>query len=116
MNYLSLEPFVPSGPDFQKSKDLFIEMGFELRWEVEGYAGMGREACRFILQHFNEEDFAQNFMVNVRVDDIHDFQKMLEEKKLTERFGIKVGEIVNQPYGIELNVIDIAGVCWHFVQ
>ena len=116
MKYISLQPFVPSGDDFQKSKELFVEMGFKLRWEMEGYAGFGHEGCMFMLQDFNNQAFAENFMVNVRVDNITDFQQMIIDKKLVERFGIKVGEISDQPYGRELNVIDIAGVCWHFVQ
>ena len=27
-----------------------------------------------------------------------------------------VSEAINQPYGREVNIIDRAGVCWHFVQ
>ncbi len=38
------------------------------------------------------------------------------DKKLPEKYGIRIGEITQQPYGMEVNVIDIAGVCWHFVE
>jgi len=41
---------------------------------------------------------------------------MVIEKKLPERFGIRIGEVTQQPYGKEVNIIDIAGVCWHFVE
>jgi hypothetical protein len=41
---------------------------------------------------------------------------MVIGKKLPERFGIKVGTVTQQPYGKEVNIIDIAGVCWHFVE
>jgi hypothetical protein len=116
MKYISLEPFVPSGPKFTESKDLFIALGFPVRWEMEGYIGFGGDGFRFILQHYEQEAFARNFMLSVRVDDIEAFQRMLSEKKLEEKFDIKVGQIINQPYGRELNIIDIAGVCWHFVQ
>lgn len=33
MNYLSIEPFIPSGQDFDKSKQLFQELGFEIEWD-----------------------------------------------------------------------------------
>jgi hypothetical protein len=38
------------------------------------------------------------------------------EKKLPERYGIKILPLIEQPYGKEVNVIDIAGVLWHFVE
>jgi hypothetical protein len=54
-------------------------------------------------------------MLNVRVSDIDDFLAMVKEKKLTEKFAIRVSPIISQPYGREVNLIDLAGVCWHFV-
>jgi hypothetical protein len=38
------------------------------------------------------------------------------EKKLFEKFGTRISPIINQPYGKEVNIIDTAGVCWHFVE
>ncbi len=116
MQYLSLEPFVPSGAEFNKSKELFIALGFPVRWDMEDYVGFGDDGFRFILQRYHHDEFAQNFMLSVRVDDIDAFQEMVLNKKLVEKFGIRVGTIIQQPYGRELNIIDIAGVCWHFVQ
>jgi len=43
-------------------------------------------------------------------------RKNVIEKKLPEKFGIRISEASEQPYGREVNIIDIAGVCWHFVQ
>lgn len=55
-------------------------------------------------------------MINVRIDNADEFWKSVIEKNLVEKFGIKIGKPTNQPYGREVNVIDIAGVCWHFVE
>jgi hypothetical protein len=38
------------------------------------------------------------------------------DKQLPEKFGIRISQILQQPYGKEVNIIDIAGVCWHFVE
>jgi hypothetical protein len=38
------------------------------------------------------------------------------EKGLPEKFGIRIGKVNQQAYGKEVNIIDIAGVCWHFVE
>lgn len=116
MKFLSLEPFVPSGGNFEKSKEFFLELGFRINWEVEGYIGFQRDECRFILQKYDVVEFAQNFMLSVKVDDIEGFRKNLLEKNLTGRFGIRISGIIQQAYGRELNVIDLAGVCWHFVE
>jgi len=116
MKFLSIEPFVPSGGNFEASKQLFLELGFNINWDVGDYVGFEREGCKFILQKYNNKEFAQNFMLSVGVDDVEQFSAIVKEKQLTEKFGIRIGEIILQPYGKELNIIDIAGVCWHFVE
>ena len=55
-------------------------------------------------------------MLSVKVDHVIDFRNHVLEKRLPEKFGIRIGEVTQQPYGKEVNVIDIAGVCWHFVE
>ena len=55
-------------------------------------------------------------MINVKIDNAEEFWKFVMEKQLAEKFGIKVGQPTQQPYGKEVNIIDIAGVCWHFVE
>jgi len=78
--------------------------------------GIQKDSCRFILQHYDEKHFAENFMLSVKVSDINAFRQMVLQKQLPERFGIRISGIIPQPYGKEVNIIDIAGVCWHFVE
>ena len=54
-------------------------------------------------------------MLTVNVDNVEEFRKSVIEKQIPEKFGIRIGEVSQQPYGKEVNIIDIAGVCWHFV-
>jgi hypothetical protein len=116
MKFLSLEPFVPSGSDFEKSKQLFLDLGFKISWDAGDYLGFDGNGCKFILQKFDNRQFAENFMLSVKVDDIVEFQSLLLAKDLVKRYGISVSPITKQPYGMEINIIDIAGVCWHFVE
>jgi len=116
MKFHSLEPFVPSGKDFAASKQLFQELGFKINWDAGDYIGFERDGCKFILQKYENKEFAENFMLSVRVDQVEEFRNSLIERKLPEKFGIRVGQPINQPYGKEVNIIDIAGVCWHFVE
>ena len=55
-------------------------------------------------------------MVSVGISDVDAFWQDVNDEKLPEKYGIRVSKPTQQPYGIEVNVIDIAGVCWHFVQ
>jgi hypothetical protein len=116
MKFLSLQPFVPSGSDFERSKQLFIELGFDITFDAPGYTGFEKDGCRFILQHYDVPEFAQNFMLTVRVDNVNEFRSYVINSKLPDKFGIRISEIIQQPYGREVNIIDIAGVCWHFVE
>jgi hypothetical protein len=116
MKLLSLEPFVPSGSDFEGSKKLFQELGFAINWDAGDYVGFERDGCKFILQKFTNKEFAENFMLSVAVSSAEEFWKEVNEKQLVKKFGIRISPPAKQPYGIEVNIIDIAGVCWHFVE
>jgi hypothetical protein len=116
MKFLSLQPFVPSGSDFESSKQFFLELGFQLSWDGGDCAGFEKDGCKFILQHFDNKAFAENFMITVNIDDADAFYQSVIDKKLAEKYGIRLGKPTMQPYGKEVNIIDKAGVCWHFVQ
>ncbi len=116
MNFLSLEPFIPSGKNFDSSKQFFQELGFAISWDAGDYIGFENGNCKFILQKYNNKEFAENFMLSVKVSSVAKFREMVIEKQLPEKFGIRIGEVTHQPYGKEVNIIDIAGVCWHFVE
>lgn len=116
MKFISLEPFVPSGNNFDSSKQLFQELGFKINWDAGDYIGFQRDDCKFILQKYENREFAENFMINVKISNAEEFYKELNEKQLSQKFGIRINKPTQQPYGIEVNIIDIAGVCWHFVQ
>ena len=116
MKIFSIEPFVPSGGNFEAAKQFFLDLGFKINWEGDGYAGFQHDDCRFILQRYDKPEFAQNFMLSVKVSNVEEFRTTVLDKKLPETYGIRIGQITQQPYGKELNVIDLAGVCWHFVE
>lgn len=116
MKLLSLEPFIPSGTDFEGAKQLFQELGFKINWDAGDYIGFERDSCKFILQKYNNKEFAENLMINVRITNADEFWKELNDKQLPEKFGIRLKEPSNMPYGREVNLIDLAGVCWHFVE
>lgn len=116
MKFLSIQAFVPSGNNFEAAKQFFTELGFNISWDAGDYIGLENNGCSFILQQYNNREFAENFMLTVGIENADEFRKEVIEKKLPEKFGIKIGEVSDMPYGREVNIIDMAGVCWHFVQ
>ncbi len=116
MKFLSLQPFIPSGDNYEGAKEFFLALGFSIQWDAGDYVGFKRDDCSFILQRFNNKEFAENFMLSVRVNSVDELYTTVKEKQLMEKFGIAVKAPTQQPYGREVNIIDMAGVCWHFVE
>jgi hypothetical protein len=116
VKYLSLEPFIPSGSNVEGSKELFQELGFKISWDAGDYVGFECDGCKFILQKYDSPAFAENLMMTVKVPNAQEFYAFVIGKKIPERFGIRITKPNQQPYGKEVNMIDIAGVCWHFVE
>ena len=116
MKFLSLQPFVPSGNNFEESKQFFHQLGFSISWDAGDYISFEKDGCKFILQNYSNKEFAENFMLTVAVTNADEFRQEVINKQLPEKFGIRISQVLNQPYGREVNIIDIAGVCWHFVE
>jgi hypothetical protein len=110
----ALYPFAPSGPDFEQALALFAELGFEPIWREEGYAGLRFGGAYFILQQHSGAEWAAQQMIVFEVDDLEAYGRELEAKRLPERFpGVRVRPPEDFPWGRELHLVDLAGVCWH---
>jgi hypothetical protein len=116
MRFHSIEPFIPSGSNFEKSRQLFLEIGFEIRWEGNGYVGFQKDNCQFILQNYDDRHFAENLMIRITVSNLDEFWQEMGKKQLAKKFDIKVKEPTVFPHGREINLIDLAGVCWHIAE
>lgn len=116
MKFLDIRAFVPSGKEYEKSKELFKELGFDLTFDAGDYSGFEKDGCKFFLQNYGDKDFTQHYMMGVGISNAEEFRNNVIDKKLPERYGIKLWPIVEQPYGREVCIADIAGVLWHFVE
>jgi len=111
---LSLLPFVPSGKEYDASRQLFKDLGFEEVWENDGYAGFRNGAAQFILQKFANHAFAENFMVRLNVPNLDTWWQAVSEKQLEKTYPqFRIKPPADFPWGREVNFIDLAGVCWH---
>ena len=111
---LSLLPFVPSGKDYDASRRLFAELGFEEVWENDGYAGFRNGDAQFILQKYDVRSFAENFMIRLNVKDLEAWWQAVSRLQLDKKYpAFRISPPSDFPWGREINFIDLAGVCWH---
>jgi hypothetical protein len=109
-------PFVPA-KDFGLSKRFYETIGFEKLLDGD-VAIFGIGTSRFILQNRFEKVWAENFMMQLMVDDLDSWWRHIEELDLPSRFGVaKPKPPTLQPWGLRVAfVIDPSGVLWHVAQ
>lgn len=115
----ALLPFVPSGGDFDATRRLFADLGFEQLWESGDLVGLRNGEAQFILQKFDVRSFAENFMITLRVPDLDAWWQEVSQLRLDEKysvFGFRINPPADRPWGREVAFIDLAGVCWHVVK
>jgi hypothetical protein len=114
---LGIVPFIPSGADFHRSRDLFRALGFQETWSAEEYVGFRSGAASFILQKFDNPEFASNLMIRIDVADLDAWWAEISSKQLETHFpGFRAKPPTAFPWGRESHFIDLAGVCWHVGQ
>lgn len=111
---LGLRPFVPSGSDFKSACAFFIELGFSKSFESHDVVGFECGNAKFILQQYDQPEFAANYMVRLDVADLDAWWAKVENLDLETKYpGVKLKGPTQFPWGREVNIIDLAGVCWH---
>ena len=117
IEYKSIQPFIPSGKDYALARRFFTELGFVEQWENNGIAGFACGDCRFLLQRYDDEEFASNLMMKIVVPNLDAWWILIQAKSIETNFpGVRVRPPTNLPWGREVNFIDPAGVCWHVME
>jgi uncharacterized glyoxalase superfamily protein PhnB len=111
-----VRPFLPA-QDFDLSRRFYEALGFEkvLDSEVAVFnAGSGG----FVLQRHYQKEWAENFMLQLMVDDLDAWWSHLEALDLPGTFGVKPPRApAVQPWGLRVAyVFDPSGVLWHVAQ
>jgi len=111
-----IRPFVPA-KDFDRSKQFYEALGFEkvLDGEVAIFnAGSGG----FILQRYYQKEWAENFMMQLMVDDLDAWWQHIDSLDLDAKFGVQPPKPpAIQPWGLRIAyVYDPCGVLWHVAE
>ena len=117
MKVSALRVFVPS-KDHEVSTRFYEDLGFEVAWSGHGVTEMQIEGFSFFLQNYYQKEWANNFMIQLRVADLDAWWRHIVEKDLVARYeGVRAAEPRVYPWGLrEINLVDPAGVLWHIAE
>ncbi|MBI1353067.1 MAG: glyoxalase [Acidobacteria bacterium] len=109
-------PFLPA-KNFQESKRFYEAFGFEK--VLDGEVAIFRiGASSFILQNYFQKEWAENFMMQLVVDDLDAWWSHVVSLDLPARFGVPAPKPpAMQPWGLRIAyVVDPSGILWHIAQ
>ncbi|MDV3459057.1 VOC family protein [Sphingomonas sp. HF-S4] len=110
-------PFVPAR-DFARSKRFYQALGFATLLDATEVAIFEIGATSFLLQNYYQKDWAENFMMQLVVDDLDAWWRHIERLDLPAGFGIPAPRApALQPWGLRIAyLVDPSGVLWHIAQ
>jgi uncharacterized glyoxalase superfamily protein PhnB len=112
----SARPFLPA-KDFEVSKRFYEALGFAKL--LDGEVAIFRAGTsEFILQKFFQKQWAENFMMQLVVDDLDAWWTHIQSLELPAAFGVQPPKPpAMQPWGLRVAyVYDPSGVLWHVTQ
>ena len=111
-----IRAFVPT-KDFDLSKRFYEVLGFEKVLDDE-VAIFNVGSGGIILQRYYQEQWAQNTMLQLMVDDLDAWWEHISALDLTTQFGVQPPKApAVQPWGQRIAyVYDPCGVLWHVAQ
>lgn len=117
MKAIKLRPFIPSGKDYAQAQSFFEELGFEKMYSDNGVSIFRIGEQEFFLQNFHNQEFQDNYMVELVVEDLDRWWSHLQTVNVEKNYPIKIKEPTLYPWGKrEIHLIDPSGVCWHISE
>jgi hypothetical protein len=109
-------PFLPA-KNFELSKRFYEALGFEKLLDADvAIFRIGRG--EFLLQSYYQKDWAENFMMQLMVDDLDAWWAHILSLDLPRRFAVAPPKApAMQPWSLRIAyVTDPSGVLWHVAQ
>jgi catechol 2,3-dioxygenase-like lactoylglutathione lyase family enzyme len=113
---VEIKAFVPAR-DFERSQAFYSALGFTRASVFGDVAYFHAGQCSFLLQAFEAPGHEENFMMHLLVQSVDDWHAHVRSEHIAERFGVEVGEPIDQPWGLrEFLLFDPSGVLWRIAQ
>ena len=102
--------------NFEESRNFYKDIGFEESIISKGMSYFKIvETLGFYLQDYYVEDWINNSMIFVEVDNVEEYFLQLQNLNLQHKYKeVKLVPIRNENWGSECFLHDPAGVLWHF--
>ncbi|PWV56320.1 VOC family protein [Chitinophaga sp. S165] len=111
---VSIRPFI-GAKDFKTSRSFYRDLGFEESVLSHNMSVFKSGTLAFYLQDAYVQDWIDNSMIFLEVDDVERFWKELVALDLTTKYeGVKLTPVRTEDWGKECFVHDPSGVLWHF--
>jgi len=112
-----LKAFVPA-KEFAVSRRFYTDLGFTEKWYNEQVAEFEIGNFRFLLQNFYVKELAENYMMQLHVEDGDAWWKRISAAGLKEKYQLHMAKPpALQPWGLRvLYISDPSGVLWHIAD
>jgi len=109
-----LRTFLPA-KNYEIEKTFYSELGFTANYADESLTVFEIGDQSFYLQDYYIEEWANNFMMFLQVDDVDLWHEHLQSLDLESRYtGIKFAAPTDEHWGRVCRLITPSGVLWHF--
>jgi len=83
----AINAFVPAR-DLEQSRRFYLDLGFTQTWGDSGGCGLQLDGRSMILQRFHVKEHAENFMMQLLVDDLDAWWERITALDLPATFGV----------------------------
>lgn len=113
----SARPFLPA-LDYSKSKAFYEALGFVKELDGDDVAIYRIGSTSFLLQRHYQREWAENFMMQLFVDDLDEWWTHIQSLDLPAAFGVPEPKApAVQPWGLRVAFLtDPTGVLWHVAE
>ena len=111
---ISIRPFI-GAKDFDLSRRFYHDLGFQESVLAHNLSYFKTERLGFYLQDAFVQDWIDNSMIFLEVDDVSRYWNELLALDLTTKFeGVKLTPVRVYDWGRECFLHDPSGILWHF--
>ena len=116
LRVIEVKAFVPAN-DFEFSKQFYQDIGFTMASEGGGVAYFHHGHSSFLLQDFCVEEYVNNFMMHLLVEDVDAWHKAITDSGIADKYHVRIGSVVLQPWRMrDFELFDPSGVLWRIAQ
>ena len=115
LNVREMIPFIPA-KDFAASVSFYTEL-FDANWQTDTLCQIQAGQSKFLIQDFYVEDYANNCMYQLMVDDVQALWDQLRESGILNRHGnVRAAPPKEEAWGTVVYLWGPGGELWHLTQ